>query len=493
MRAGTIFAVLLALATLGVFLMPGNRALGFGSGGIVFAVWGAPWEDRLFLDRYALGFEERTGIEVDYQRHSDLQMKYNVWQARGLGAEVMRVRITDYRQYVRRGMIEPLSAYINDPEIGLTPEQLAQFPPGLMQTLTIDGELYALPEDSAQFGLYYNRAIFDAYNRAHPDDPVSYPDESWTWADLRRVAAKLTDGGAGVRGFDMFIWEWPYMQFFLQAGGEFWSEDELTTRFGAGEAALDAFAYLGQLVLDGSWDPYVGKGGGVGPDSRFASGRTAMLMTGSWWAASFDTRAPDLDYAIAVPPRGRSDRNIAGCVLWAIGSASVRKRDGWRMLRWLVDRPQAAAYWDTLRVAPPAHLGVVNSPDFRSTAGVPKTPEGDEFLVAPMPAADYDEKAAWIRTLMMPDPETGRERAYVPVGAYQARLELEIRGAFTAFMGEAEALADAGIPESEQRARLARVARGLIAEVRRGTHEFIDRDRIARGLGAVRRGEEDRR
>ena len=40
------------------------------------------------------------------------------------------------------------------------------------------------------------------------------------------------------------------------------------------------------------------------------------------------------------------------------------------MLRWLIAREQAQAYWDVLRVAPPASIAIVNSPALRSTAGL---------------------------------------------------------------------------------------------------------------------------
>src|SRR5690606_593654 len=301
-RGSIVFVIVVAAVTLGVLFAPGNKRL--GTGAIIFTVWGAPFEDRLFKDIYARGYEAIGAVEVDYQRHSDVLMKYNAWHARGLGAEVMRLRITDYHMMVQRGMLEPLSPFIEDPEVGLSAAEMAAFPAGIIETLTVDGTLYALPEDTAQFGLYYNRAIFDTYNAANPDDRIEYPNADWTWDDLRAAARKLTQVGPGVereiRGFDLVLWEWPYMHFFLQAGGELWDADETTTLIDS-EAGVEALMFLAGLVQDGSWDPYFGLPGMVGPDARFATGHTAMYLDGSWMAPNFQVQNPDLDFAVAPP------------------------------------------------------------------------------------------------------------------------------------------------------------------------------------------------
>ncbi|MFG0286267.1 MAG: ABC transporter substrate-binding protein [Phycisphaerales bacterium JB039] len=473
-RGAMLFAILLLLGTVGLLLAPGNKRIVADE--ITFTVWGAPFEDRLFKDIYAEGYDAMTPeVSVDYQRHADVNMKYNAWHARGLGAEVMRLRITDYHMMVQRGMLEPLTPYINDPERGLSAAELAAFPQGIMETLTVDGKLYALPEDSAQFGLYYNRAIFDAYNAAHPDDPIDYPSERWTWDDLRTAARKLTQRGDGVEqevsGIDLFLWEWPFMHFFLQAGGELWDEDETTTRINS-DAGVAALEFLAGLVNDGSWQPFFGRMGMVGPDVRFVTGHTAMLLSGSWWVANFQLHNPDLDFAVAPPPRGVSDRCIAGSVLWGMSSQAPNKDAGWDMIRWLVQEPQALAYWDTLRVAPPAHTGVIASDAFRSTSGVPAPGRPGEYLVPPMRPEDFDDQAAWLLVQLLPDPATGEARATIPATLYQTYLERQIGEMFRDQIREA----DQFTPER---------ARQRLEAVARAVHDHIDRDRAARGLPPV--------
>jgi multiple sugar transport system substrate-binding protein len=515
---GSILVLCVLIVATGVVLIP-PRVANLGGDVLTMTVWGQPFEDRLFRDLYARGFERlNPGVAIDYQRHSDLEAKYNAWHAKGYGPEVMRLRITTYHQMVARGMLEPLDALIADPRSGLSRAEMDAFPPQLLQALRVNGKLYALPEDTAQYGLYYNRAIFDAHNRERPDDRIEYPNAAWTWSDFRRAAKSLTKrdpaGAVLVSGFDVVIWEWPFMQFFLQAGGELWTPDGLTTTINS-PAGVEALTFLADLVRDGSWKPYFSQMGGLGPNDRFQNGQVAMYLDGSWMAPAFELNAPGLDFAIAPPPTHTSRRNMGGSVLWGISSHAPRKDLGWRMLHWLVQEPQAAAYWDTLRVAPPANLAVIHSPAFRSTSGIADPSRPGAYVVPPMPESRYESRAAWMVELMTPEPATegrgglnglagfgnepsaqaeesrilrlrgglvpGRgilqarfERAYIPAGLYQGRLEQEISDMFREFLQQGAAADE-------------RLAQSLLDRAARNVHSHIDRDRAARGLPAVDR------
>lgn len=479
MRTSLVVLFGLVVGTVVAVFPPLLRPSGGGVWGgarktITFTVWGMPFEDRLFKDIYARGFEQvDPDVRVDYQRHPNINMKYNAWHAAGDGAEAMRVMVTDYHSMVDRGMLLPLDDYIAGPG-GLTDEEMAAFPPHMLDALRVDGKLYALPEDSAQWGLYYNKDIIDAYDAAHPDDPVGYPDESWDWDKLRDAAKKLTVRDAGgetiIHGFDFSIWQWPFMHFFAQAGGTQWTDDGLTTLVNS-PAGVEALQFLRTLAYeDQSWQPYFGRTQGTGPDSRFQNGQTALYMDGSWMVPSFDRNAPDLNFAIAPAPHGKTHAVVCGSCLWGIGRFSSYPDDGWRMIRWLVSEDQAAEYWDTLRVAPPANLTIVNSPRFERTDGVPSE-SGEGYEVPPMSLEEYPDKAAWLRYAMNPLPETGRAPGFIPTSLYQRTLEDAINTMLQQFLRSP----DTPTPQE------------ALDGVVRAVHAHIDQDRAAKGLPPVHR------
>jgi multiple sugar transport system substrate-binding protein len=473
MRASWIIPTLLTLVTAALLLWPGRDVVE-GRKTLVFTVWGMPFEDRLFLDRYARRWEEMHpvgGVRVDYRRYGDdLLMKYNAWHTRGRGAEVMRLRVTDYHGMAARGMLEPLDDYIRDPQRGLSEARLADIPAHLRELLEIDGaqgrHIYALPEDNAQYGLFYNKAIFDKHNQDHPGERVDYPTADWTWEDLRQAARKLTtyDGSGRMTqaGIDFAIWAWPFMTFLAQAGGELWSRDgqRCTVNSPAGVKALEFFRRLQRE--DRSFNPSLsGYTSGTGPDALFGAGRTAMLLDGSWRVPNLELVAPGLDFAVAPLPRGKVPAVVSGCVLWGISAKAKSKDEAWEFLKWLTEPEQALLYWDTLRVAPPASLGALESPGFRQTSGVAKPGGGHE--VPPMPPEHFADRAAWILYANTPHPETGRPPGFVPVHPYQTELEEEITRMLNSYLN----------PDSTESAQAA------LDRVVDHVHRIMARDRVA--------------
>ena len=437
------------------------------TGTLRMAVWGMPFEDRLFEDVYARGFEAlQPGVSVTYGRYEDITDKYFAWHLLGQGPDVMRVRVTDYHAFVERGMLEPLDRFMDDPSIGLTPQERDDFLPAVWELLEIDGRRYALPSDNAQYGLYYNKALFD---RAGLD----YPSPDWTWGDLRAAAAALTirgdDGRVEQYGIDFELWAWPFMAFLVQAGGRLWDEGQTTTLIDSPQG-LEAV----QLVVDliphtASMRAMSRIGSASGADKLFAGGQSAMLLDGSWRAPDLERSDPGLDYGIAPLPRHRRAAVVSGSVVWAVSVHSEHKELAWRMIKWMADREQSRLYWDALRVAPPARLSVIRSEAFKETRGL-TDPDGTVWT-HPMSRDLFGDRAAWLLAGVTPDPETDLAPIFVPVGAYQKDLEESIEAMLKRAVSPART-------ESLQE---------LLDRAAEAVHQIIDRDRRVGGLPPVER------
>ena len=440
---------------------------------LMMVVWGQPFEDRLFEDIYARRFEQlNPAWEINYQRYSDVMAKYEAWHAVGTGADVMRLPITDYFAAVNKGLLADLTPFIDDPELGLTEAERADFFPWIWEALELDGRYFALPSDNAQYGLFYNRELFDAYNAKHPDAPLSYPSPAWDWEDLQRAAAVLTvrdaRGQVVQHGLVFDLRAWPFLALFKQAGGEVWDAAQTTTLIDA-PAGVEALRFIAAVLPpDTPIRTLDQPDTAAGPDDMFKIGRAAMLLDGSWRVPSVEIEAPGLDFAVAALPQRDEPAVITGSVLWAVSVHSEHKRQAWRMVKWLIARERALAYWDTLRVAPPARLSLIGTPAFKETAGI-VDPRTGAVIVPPMPRELYPARAEWLEYAITPDSETGEMPGFLTLGPYQMALELALSDALK------------NVVQARQTPRAA--LRAVADEV----HALIDRDRSARGLAPIER------
>ena len=452
-----ILGIVVASAACFVRLGPDESS----QGRLWMAVWGMPFEDQLFEDGYARDFEQiHPGVSIKYGRYEDVTEKYYTWHLLKRGADVMRVPITDYHALVTKGVLAPLDEFMNDPEIGLSAEDQADFTPAIWEALLVDGQRYALPSDNAQFGLYYNVTIFENYNREHPDAPLSYPKAGWTWAHLREAAAKLEKRGEDHRivqyGADFTLWAWPFMAFFAQAGGELWDEAQLTTLINT-PPGVEALKLIVDLLPHGaSMRSGDLTDSATGPDKLFGTGQTAILLDGSWRAPFLEQTFPELQFGIAPLPSHERSAIVSGSVLWAVSAHSHNKPLAWQMIRWMSNREQSLRYWKALRVAPPARMSVIRSA---------------EFAAADPTAGTTHDRTSWLEHAITVDPATGRRPGFVPVGPYQKDLEDKIMAMLLRAVsrGRDESLAD------------------LLDQAASAVHGIIDRDRRARRLPPIER------
>src|SRR5258705_4777033 len=103
MRASRLITALVVLATAAVLLWPSRDAIS-GKTTLTYTVWGMPFEDRLFLDRYAKRWEElNPGLRVDYRRYGDyLLIEDHAWHPRRRRTEGMLLPLTECPRDVER-------------------------------------------------------------------------------------------------------------------------------------------------------------------------------------------------------------------------------------------------------------------------------------------------------------------------------------------------------------------------------------------------------
>lgn len=103
--------------------------------------------------------------------------------------------VPQYATLVSKGVLEPLNSYIE--KAGVNTELYG----GLVEQVTIDGNVYELPFRSDFWILYYNPAVFEKQG-------VAAPTNDMTWEDFDRMAREVADPTPGQEIFGSHYHTW---------------------------------------------------------------------------------------------------------------------------------------------------------------------------------------------------------------------------------------------------------------------------------------------
>ena len=172
---------------------------------------------------------------------------------------------------------------------------LANYYDGIVQLYSSNGSQYALPKDHDTIALLYNKAIFDKYG-------VDTPTDDWTWEDVQKAAAAITEAGAddGVYGYAINTSnnQDGWYNIIYDYGGQVITDDHKGTTIGSDEAKA-GMEMMRQILEVAAPQTVVAE---TGTDSLFLSGLTAMITQGSWMINSFYKGENSADYYWAMLP-----------------------------------------------------------------------------------------------------------------------------------------------------------------------------------------------
>lgn len=196
------------------------------------------------------------------------------------------------QMYMENDMLLNLDPYIEaDSAI-----DLANYYEGVTNLYTrSDGKHYALPKDHDTIALLYNKALFDKYG-------VAYPDNTWTWEDVQKAAAKITEGGKadGIYGYavDTSNNQDGWYNVVQCYGGKIINDDHTGTTIGSAEGKA-GMEMVRQILTVAAPQVTVSE---TKTDSLFLSGKVAMITQGSWMINNYYTAENAKDYAWAIMP-----------------------------------------------------------------------------------------------------------------------------------------------------------------------------------------------
>ena len=277
----------------------------------------------------------------DFQKsHKNIKVKFNAfnnYQATMLAKfsarkppDVFYVAAEDFADWVRQGVLEPLTKYATKSKFSSKP-----FYAGLLNSFKYKGKVYGYPKDWSSLGMELNTQLMG-----------SQPTPT-TWAQLRSVASKLNvPNGKPI----CLQADWARMMAWVyQAGG--------TGNFRNANSApfRTAANYYVGLIKDGLAATPDKLGSGWCGEA-FAKERAAIVFEGNWMFP-FLKDFPDVKFKTAPLPKGKTRGNLAFTVAYAMARDSKHKTAAWELIKYLTGRT-GMKKWTSLGLALPARSDV---------------------------------------------------------------------------------------------------------------------------------------
>jgi multiple sugar transport system substrate-binding protein len=162
--------------------------------------------------------------------------------AGGNAPDMFSVNVDLLAEYARRGVITSLDAYVPDPL------NLSDYADGTIKAATIDGSLYAIPNDCIAPAVMIKTSAFEVAG-------IAVPEQMWTWEALAETAVALSEA-LGPRFWGLADAGQNYIPcdlFLRSMGKSMFTPDH---RFGFEPSDLAAwFAYWQKLRDDGGIPP----------------------------------------------------------------------------------------------------------------------------------------------------------------------------------------------------------------------------------------------
>lgn len=213
--------------------------------------------------------------------------------------------------------------------------KISDFYPHLLKMHTLQGKLYAIPEDFQPAStMYYNPQIFEKAGEKPPT-----PDMNWT--QFLDLAKRLTKGSGDVAeqyGF-AFPKGW-YEQFIYNFGGQMVDDVENPTKcFLDSSQAIQGLEFVVDLqhkhrVMP---TPEAMRTANITAEANwFPAGRAATLNQGTWFTGTLNLAKDNMPWAITLMPKGQDGKwhYFTGGSGWAIPTGAKNPDASWEWMSW---------------------------------------------------------------------------------------------------------------------------------------------------------------
>lgn len=317
--------------------------------------------------------------------------------------------------YASNGMLEPLDSLIAGKQI-----DPANYPESLNSLYTVDGKQYGVPKDFDTIGLFYNKAIFK-------EAGVELPTAEWTWSDFQTAAKTISDKlkSKGIYGVTTGLagGQEGWYNTILQAGGEIISKDKKSSGYNTPEA-IKGLQFWADLVANGS-SPTPQQLSDTEASVWFASGKSAMIWTGTWSVSQFKASQFASDFDVTDLPKGEKRATVIHGLANVVSANSAHKEAAEALAVYMGSK-EAQLTQASMGAANPAFIGtneafVKSVPNWNLQSFI----DSAEKYAVPYPVSKETQRWNELETSLLPAAFSG-ERPVAEVAAELATKMDEI-------------------------------------------------------------------
>lgn len=282
-------------------------------------------------------------VQVTYTPWNNYWTKLKTSLAGGSGPDVFWMNGTYLPDYVSSGTVKNLQPLIDKEKF-----DTSVFWPSLVNQYSLNNNLYGMPYFLDSIALFYNKKLFDQAG-------IAYPNDNWTWDDVEKAGAKLTNKSQGIYGYIAQTAEAQkqYFNTIYQAGGYILNNDGTKSGFDTAETRA-AFKWMQKLIDEGI-SPTAKMQAETAPDQLFGSGKAGMIQLISVNAASM-YKMLGKDLGIAILPKGKQRAVTVSGISWAMNEHTKNQDLAWELMKTLTSK-QAGQYVAQSGFSIPAYKG----------------------------------------------------------------------------------------------------------------------------------------
>lgn len=309
---------------------------------LVFASWGSKTEVQILKSLISDFEKENPDIKVEFLHiPQNYFQKLHLMFASNLAPDVIfinNLNIPVYEKYLL-----DLNEIIKNKE---------DYYPQVLDTMTYENRLLAIPRDVSTLVVFYNKDLFDKNN-------IPYPNENWNMTDFLNTAKKLTNNGVyGISFEENSLFYLPYMRAF--EGGILSSTGEQIMN---SENSQKGIQYYSDLRNKYNVAPKKYQSASETMAQMFINGRLAMHLSGRWLVPKYREDIKfDWDIINFPNVNGKSSVTIDSSG-YAITKTSKNKAEAIKLVEFL-SSDKAIQKFTTTGLIVPARIDTINSSAF---------------------------------------------------------------------------------------------------------------------------------